>query len=294
MTAQVRAPLTLSTLDGLGLATQAELDAAIAAEAAARTTADNLRALLVDARFTDARTPSGAASGDLSGTFPGPVVAKLNGVAVTGTPSLGQVPTASSGTAATWQTPAGGGAIRVKDEGVSVVAAATGLNFAGAGVTVTDAGVNEALVTIPGGGSSETPWNIVIPSWQRRDSRTGSDWTAVPSSVAVGGSLLVTDDATLPSSATWKVLLGAGTWTFRLTYEHHPNNGIINIKLDGTSIGTVDTYATAQLLNQILTITGVVVATTGVKALMLDVATKNAAGTYYQARVTSMQMQRTA
>lgn len=46
-----------------------------------------------------------------------------------------------------------GGAVRVEDEGTSIVAAATGINFAGAGVTVTDAGSNEALVTIPGGGS---------------------------------------------------------------------------------------------------------------------------------------------
>ena len=49
---------------------------------------------------------------------------------------------------------AGGGGIsgvRIEDEGVSTVAAATGINFAGAGVTVTDAGSNEATVTIPGG-----------------------------------------------------------------------------------------------------------------------------------------------
>lgn len=41
-----------------------------------------------------------------------------------------------------------GTGIRVEDEGTSVVAAATGINFAGTGVTVTDAGSNEALVTI--------------------------------------------------------------------------------------------------------------------------------------------------
>jgi hypothetical protein len=47
-----------------------------------------------------------ALSGDSTITNAGVMTnTKINGVAVTGTPTTGQVPTATSGTAATWQTP---------------------------------------------------------------------------------------------------------------------------------------------------------------------------------------------
>jgi hypothetical protein len=54
-------------------------------------------------------SPSGSAGGELGGSYPNPTVKKVNGVAVSGTPSSGQVLTATSSSAATWQTPSGGG-----------------------------------------------------------------------------------------------------------------------------------------------------------------------------------------
>ncbi len=48
-------------------------------------------------------------AGDLAGTAASPTVAKVNGVTVSGTASSGKVLTASSASAASWQTPSGGG-----------------------------------------------------------------------------------------------------------------------------------------------------------------------------------------
>jgi hypothetical protein len=62
-----------------------------------------------DSRMTNSRAPSGTASGDLSGSFPNPSVDKVAGVTISGTPTAGQVPTATSGSAAAWATPAAGG-----------------------------------------------------------------------------------------------------------------------------------------------------------------------------------------
>lgn len=98
----------LSTAAGRALVTAADASAQRTALGlgTAATTASSAYATAAQGTKAD-----GAAqiAGDLSGTAATPVVAKINGVAVTGTPTTGQVPTATSGTAATWQTPSGGG-----------------------------------------------------------------------------------------------------------------------------------------------------------------------------------------
>lgn len=88
----------------------------------------------------------------------------------------------------------GGGTIRVEDEGSSVVATAVALNFTGAGVSVTDAGSNEATVTITGGGAGDVATDAIWDAKGDLAVGTGAN-TAAKLTVGTNGYVLTADSA---------------------------------------------------------------------------------------------------
>jgi hypothetical protein len=93
----------------------------------------------------------------------------------------------------------------------------------------------------------------------------------------------------------WDLLLSAGTWTFSLVHNKNTDQGIYSVQLDAVEVGTIDAYnAGGSTNNNISAVTGIVVASTGVKRVKLKMATKNASSSNYYGTFQFLSLHRTA
>ena len=100
-------------------------------------------------------------------------------------------------------------------------------------------------------------------------------------------------DGTQNASIDYTVDLSPGTWSLKFFGYRGPGLGIATIKLDGTTIGTIDLYvAVAAAYDS--TITGITVSTDGAQTLQVVMATKNASSSGYQGNASWFTMWRTA
>lgn len=77
------------------------------------------------------------------------------------------------------------------------------------------------------------------------------------------------------ASVAWDFPLSAGTWTLTLVHARSTDRGIYSVRIDDVEVGTIDGY-NGSLAHTRSDLTGLVIATTGLKRVSLVMATKNA------------------
>ncbi len=141
-------------------------------------------------------------------------------------------------------------------------------------------------------GGSDTPgytW-IYLP-WMGTKSNTG--WaTRTQSSTELGGGRLVTDNTNQNNLFTVDIWMDVGTYKAALVHGKNTTFGIVNLTgINGTQ--TFDGYNGSATSNNYTEVTGIAVATAGVKTLTFTMATKNASASAYGAALNSIALIRT-
>lgn len=121
------------------------------------------------------------------------------------------------------------------------------------------------------------PWMVNIPA-PAITPRAQTNWSTYASSSVIGGGTLDSSGAQNAEIA-WDEVLSAGTWLIELLHRQNVNRGIYTVQLDGVTVGTIDGYAGADVVNKRDTIAGIAVATTKLYRLRLLMATRNALNT---------------
>ena len=93
---------------------------------------------------------------------------------------------------------------------------------------------------------------------------------------------------------TYLVGLFAGTYRFTLLYHPANDQGIMDVQLDGVSVGTIDLYNASGSFNTQASIDGIVIATGAWMTLKLKMSTKHASSSGYKSRWSLAMFRRTS
>jgi hypothetical protein len=137
-------------------------------------------------------------------------------------------------------------------------------------------------------------WNVQIDPILPPASQSNFDTLYFSGSAYNGGYRSGPGNGVRDQSASWKVVLAAGTYSLDLIYVAWNDAGVMTWSLDDNAIGTVDGYSAGGQYNSQATVGNIVVAEAGVKTLTVKVSSKADASQGFNAYLQAIQLRRTS
>ena len=156
----------------------------------------------------------------------------------------------------------------------------------------------QSIALIKTAGAHSTPAGSDTPGYTWiylpfMGSKANTGWSSLAqASTRLGGGYVNTNTAQ-NAEISWDIWLDVGTYKYAQVHATDTNNGIYSVQLDAVEKGTIDGYAGVTTENVYSEITGIVVASAGVKTFKVKMATKNASSSAYTGRIVSVAWIRT-
>jgi hypothetical protein len=137
-------------------------------------------------------------------------------------------------------------------------------------------------------------WNVQIDPILPPASQSNFDTLYFSGSAYNGGYRSGPGNGVQDQSASWKVVLAAGTFSLDLIYVAWSDGGVMTWSLDDNAIGNVDGFSGGGQYNSQATLENIVVAEAGVKTLTVKVSSKADASQGFNAYLQAIQLRRTS
>ena len=131
--------------------------------------------------------------------------------------------------------------------------------------------------------SAILPYRVDVMAWSSADAVSGMTYTRGQNSSNLSGGFAQQLDATDASDGDymeWDVLVAAGTYRLDLVYMTAANYAVVDVLIDGSSIGTFDAYSASLTRNVVGSVTGISM-TAGHHTVRVAANGKNASSTDY-------------
>ena len=125
-------------------------------------------------------------------------------------------------------------------------------------------------------------------------STSNTNWSTLQANASAVYAFYLESSGVQNDQITFTTYMLSGTWTIQIMHSKNTNRGIMDVQIDGVSVGTIDGYDGAAQENQTGTISGVIVSTSSSKAVKILMSTKNASSSAYIGSINHIRLMKTA